>query len=183
MNNSDQERNLPIKNIMDSVSIKKENELEQMESNNIDKINLLEIEVNLLDCVREITLALNVVYERINYELALKYLEQIREIQFNAIMLVKHRSIIDNITKVSHYIGNLNNWSLSKQETIEHVTKANEIRYKASLVLNKFASLFTVLDGQTFQEVYDKKVEEFITKTQHLTNEQICNCTSDKLLK
>jgi len=183
--NSRHQKNPPnnlIKNVMGSLP-NVEVEWKKMESNKADQINLLLTEVNLLDCVYKLSSALSINYKKLSYEIALKSLEQISELQFNALMLIKHRCIVDKITKVTKYVGDVNNWSLSNQETIEHFDKANQIRCKAQKVLHKCISLFTVLDGQTFQEVYDQEVNVFMEKTRHLTNDQIYGCTSDKLYK
>ncbi|XP_060877779.1 hepatoma-derived growth factor-related protein 2 [Metopolophium dirhodum] len=185
VNNSLHERNPPnnlTKNIMGSSS-NVEVEWKQMESNKAVKVNLLLTEVNLLDCVNKLSSALSINYRKLSYEMALKSLEEISELQFNALMLIKHRCIIDKITKVTKYVGDVNNWSLSDQEAIEHVDKAHQIRCKARKVLNKCISLFTLTDGKTFQEIYNQEVDMFIAKTQHLSNDQIYGCTSDKLYK
>ncbi|XP_022166000.1 hepatoma-derived growth factor-related protein 2-like [Myzus persicae] len=179
------ERNPPnnlIKNVMGSLS-NEDVEWKKMESNKADQVNLLLTEVNLLDYVNKLCSALSINYSKLSYEMALKSLEQISELQFNALMLLKHRCVVDKITKVTKYVGDVNNWSLSNEEAVEHVNKASQIRCKAQKVLHKCISLFTVLDGQTFQEVYNQEVDEFITKTRHLTNDQIYGCTTDKLYK
>lgn len=185
VNNSLHEKNPPnnlIQNSMGSLS-NVEVECKQMESNKADKVNLLLTEVNLLDCVNKLSSALSINYSKLSYEMALKSLKEISELQFNALMLIKHRCIIDKITKVTKYVGDVNNWSLSDQEAIEHVDKAHQIRCKARKVLNKCISLFTLTDGKTFQEIYNQEVDLFIAKTQHLSNDQIYGCTSDKLYK
>jgi len=158
-------------------------EWKKMESSKADQINLLLTEVNLLDCVNKLTSALSINYSKLNYEMALKSLEQISELQLNALMLIKHRCVVDKITKVTKYVGDVNNWSLSNEEAIEHVDKASQIRCKARKVLSKCISLFTLIEGKTFQEIYDQEVNTFIAKTRHLTNDQIYGCTSDKLYK
>lgn len=185
VNNNRHERIPPInliKNTMGSLP-NVEVEWKKMEPNKVDQINLLLTEVNLLDYVNKLCSALSINYSKLNYEMALKSLEQISELQFNALMLKKHRCIVDKITKVTKYVGDVNNWCLNSQESIEHVSKAYQIRCKAQMVLNKCISLFTVLDGQTFQEVYNHEVDVFISNTKHLTNDQIYGCTSDKLYK
>jgi len=184
-NNSGYEKNPPvncIKNVMGSLS-NVEVEGKKMESNKSDQIKLLLTEVNLLDYVSELSSSLSINYSKLNYEMALKSLDQISKLQFNALMLKKHTCIVDKITKVANYVGDINNWSLSNQEAIEQADKSKQIRCKAQMVLNKCSSLFTVCDGQTFQEVYNHEVNTFISKTQHLTNDQIYGCTSDKLYK
>jgi len=185
VNNSQHEINPPsnsIKNVIGSSS-NAEAEWKKMESNKAYKVNFLLTELNLLECVNNLSSALSINYSKLSYEMALESLDQISELQFNALMLIKHRCIIDKITKVTKYVGDVNNWSLSNQEAVEHVEKAYQIRCKAQKVLNKCKSLFTLIDGKTFQEIYNQEVDLFIAKTQHLSNEQIYGCTSDKLYK
>uniref|UniRef100_A0A2S2P2J1 Hepatoma-derived growth factor n=1 Tax=Schizaphis graminum TaxID=13262 RepID=A0A2S2P2J1_SCHGA len=185
VNNNRHEKIPPIdliKNVMGSHSNVKV-EWKKMESNKADQINLLLTEVNLLDYINNLCCALSINHSKLNYEMALKSLEQISELEFNALMLKKHKDVVDKIIKVTKYVGDMNNWCLSNEEANEHVIKAHQIRSKAQMVLNKCISLFTVLDGQTFQEVYNQEVNAFFSKTQHLTNDQIYGCTSEKLLK
>jgi len=184
LNSNLQERN-PSNNLIKNMGSLSNVEVEwkKTESNESDKVNLLLTEVNLLDCVNKLSSALSINYSKLSYEMALKSLEEINKLQFNALMLIKHRCIIDKITKVTKYVGDVNNWSLSDQEAIEHVNKAHQIRCKARKVLNKCMSLFTLIDGKTFQEIYNQEVDMFIMKTQHMSNDQIYGCTSDKLYK
>lgn len=144
-------------------------------------IELLSVEVNLLDFVHKLRLALRT--DHANYEVALDVLEQLNDLQVNALMLIKHKEILDTIKKVTKYVGNLAAWSLSKQQTAEHVEKCTLIRNKAEIMFNKFKSLFTIPDGETFQDAYNKEVEDFIAKTKHLTCDQIYGLTSDRYLK
>lgn len=168
-----------LKDLMtDTISTVK-TEWKKTASNKITKVELLHTEVDLLDYIHKLRIALRT--DHADYDKALQLLEQISELQLNALMLKKHEEVVDTIKKVTKYIGNLSEWGLNEQETIEHTEKATQIRRKAETVYNKFISLFTVLEGQTFQEVFQKEVEDFYTKTKHLSCDQIYGITSDKL--
>lgn len=144
-------------------------------------IELLSIEVNLLDYIHKLRLALRT--DHANYQVALDVLEKLNDLQINALMLIKHKEIVDTIKKVTKYVGNLAAWSLSKQQTAEHIEKCTRIRNKAEIMFNKFKSLFTIPDGETFQDTYNREVEDFFTKTKNLTCDQIYGLTSDKYYK
>lgn len=143
----------------------------------LDCVDMLHTEVDLLDNVYKLRLALRT--DHANYQLALDILEQISELQIKPLMLKKHREIVDTISKVTKYVGNPQEWKLNQQDTINHIEKATQIRRKADVVFNKFASLFTIPDGQIFEEFFVKEVEEFFTKTKHLPCDQIYGLTSD----
>lgn len=130
-----------------------------------------------MDNVHKLRLALRT--DHANYQLALDILEQISELKIKPLMLKKHREIVDTIRKVTKYVGNPEEWKLNQQDTINHIEKATQIRRKADVVFNKFASLFTIPDGQIFEEFFIKEVEDFFTKTKHLACDQIYGLTSE----
>lgn len=142
-----------------------------------ENIDILHTEIDLLDSVHKLRLALRT--DNANYETALDMLEQISELQIEPLMLKKHKEIVDTIRKVSKYVGNPEEWKLSEEEAIKHTEKATQIRRKADVVLNKFALLFTIPDGQLFEEHFKKELEEFFLKTEDLTCDQICGLTSE----
>lgn len=175
----DNELPVVLKDLMTDAISNVKTEWKKTGSNKITKVELLHTEVDLLDYIHKLRIALRT--DHADYDKALQLLEQISELQLNALMLKKHEEVVDTIKKVTKYIGNLNEWDLNEQEVIEHTESATKIRRKAETVYNKFVSLFTVLEGQTFQEVFDKEVEDFYTKTKHLSCDQIYGITSDKL--
>ncbi|XP_022166574.1 PC4 and SFRS1-interacting protein-like [Myzus persicae] len=144
----------------------------------ITKIDLLHTECDLLDYIYKLRMALRT--DRVDYEVALELLEHIIELQFNALMLKKHQEIVDTIKQVTRYTGNAKEWNLNEEETILHNEKSTIIRRKAEIIFNKFISLFTVSDGQSFDDIFNKEVEDFFTKTKHLSCDQIYGLTSDK---
>lgn len=168
-----------LKDLMTDAISNVTTEWKKTGSNKITKVELLHTEVDLLDYIHKLRIALRT--DHADYDQALQLLEQISELQLNALMLKKHEEVVETIKKVTKYIGNLSEWGLSEQETVEHTERAFQIRRKAETVYNKFISLFTVLEGQTFQEVFQKEVEDFYTKTKHLSCDQIYGITSDKL--
>ncbi|KAL5235260.1 hypothetical protein ACI65C_002670 [Semiaphis heraclei] len=144
----------------------------------ISKIDLLHTEVDLLDYIHKLRMALRT--DRADYEVAIELLDYIIELQINAIMLKKHQEIVETIKQVTRYTGNAKEWNLNEEETNLHNEKSTIIRRKAEVIFNKFISLFTVSEGQTFEETFNKEVEEFFTKTKHLACDQIYGITSDK---
>jgi len=150
-------------------------------SNKSSTVELLNTEVDLLDCIHKLRMALRT--DHANYQVALESLEQMSVLQMNTLMLKKHKEIVDTIKKVAKYVGNIENWELNPQEAKEHNEKITQVRRKAETVLNKCISLFTVPDGKTFHEIYTKEVEDFYTKTKHLPCDQLYGLTSDKMLK
>ncbi|XP_025195195.1 hepatoma-derived growth factor-related protein 2-like [Melanaphis sacchari] len=144
----------------------------------ITKIDILHTEVDLLDDIHKLRIALRT--DHADYDGALDLLEHIVELQINALMLKKHQEVVETIKQVIRYTGNAKEWNLNEEETILHDEKSSQIRRKAEIVLNKFISLFAVSDGQSFDEIFNKEVEEFFTKTKHLACDQIYGLTSDK---
>ncbi|XP_001946821.2 hepatoma-derived growth factor-related protein 2 [Acyrthosiphon pisum] len=144
----------------------------------ISKIDILHTEVDLLDYIHKLRMALRT--DHADYEVALELLEHIIELQVNALMLKKHQEIVETIKALTRYTGNAKEWNLNEEETILHNEKSTLIRRKAEVIFNKFISLFTVSDGQSFEEIFHKEVEDFFTKTKHLACDQIYGLTSDK---
>jgi len=144
----------------------------------ISKIDLLHTEVDLLDYIHKLRIALRT--DHADYEAALELLDHIVELQMNALMLKKHQEIVETIKQVTRYTGNAKEWNLNEEETNLHNEKSTIIRRKAEVIFNKFISLFAVSDGQSFEETFNKEVEDFFTKTKHLACDQIYGLTSDK---
>jgi len=176
--NEDNELPVAIKDLMVGALTHIETDWKRAGPKKITKIDLLHTEVDLLDYIHKLRLALRT--DHADYERALELLEHIVELQINALMLKKHQEIVETIKYVTRYTGNAKEWNLSKEETILHNEKSTQIRRKAEIVFNKFVSLFTVSDGQSFDEIFNKEVEEFFTKTKHLACDQIYGLTSDK---
>lgn len=147
----------------------------------VSNIEMLNTEVDILDYIHKLRSSLRV--DRADYNIAMEALDCISELQINALMLKKHKEIVDTIIKVAKYIGNAGQWNLSEDDMIEHTDKASQIRRKAEIVFNKFVSLFTIPDGQSFQDVYDKEVEDFYLKTKDMACDQIYSVTSEKCFK
>lgn len=137
----------------------------QVDSNQSVKIDSLQKEVDLLDHVHQLRSALRTTHA--NYEVALEILQKLYNLDIDAFMLIKNTDVIDTIVKVTKYIGNASEWNVTEQEVLQHAEKARQIRHKAQLVFHMFRSLFTVPDGQTFQEVYNKEVNNFMAKTKN----------------
>lgn len=148
--------------------------------NKLTNIELLHTEVEMLDCIQTLRFSLRT--EQADYERAFDALDRFRELQINALMLKKHREVVDTVKQVAKYIGNIEEWDLNEQEIKEHREKIDLVRRKAIKLYHKCVSLFTVPDGESFQEIFSKEVDDFCAKTKHLTSDQIYGMTSDKLI-
>lgn len=174
----DSELPAPLKGLMNNAISNIEAGWEKTEPMKKTKIELLHTEVTLLDCIHKLRLALRT--DRANCEAALKLLDQVNELELlNAFMLTKHTEVVDTIRKISKYVGNVIDWDLDEQAINKHVEKAKQVRSKADAVFNRFVTLFVVPDGKTFQDVFDKEVEDFNIKTKNLACDQIYGLTSD----
>lgn len=142
---------------------------------------LLRTEINLLDYAHKLRLSLKT--DHANYQVALDILEKINDLNINFLMLVKNKEIVDTINKLKYYVGNPADWGLNEQETAEHIEKSALIRNKSETIFNKFKLLFTIPDGETFQDAYNKAVEDFFTRNKNLTLKQIYRITLDTYYK
>jgi len=174
----DSELPVAIKDLMVGALSNIETSWKKTGPKKITKIDLLHTEVDLLDYIHKLRIALRT--DHADYEGALDILEHILELQINALMLKKHQEIVETIKQVTRYTGNAKEWNLNEEETVLHDEKSTQIRRKAEIVFNKFISLFTVSDGQSFDKIFNKEVEDFFTKTKHLACDQIYGLTSDK---
>lgn len=165
--------------IVDSIS-SLESGWKKTAPNKLSNIDVLHAEVEMLDSIYNLRISLRT--EQADYEIALDALERLSELQISPLMLKKHREVVDTVKQVAKYIGNTEEWGLDEQEIKEHREKINLVRRKAVSMYNKFVSLFTVPDGESFQEIFTKEVDDFYTKTKHLTSDQIYGMTSDKLI-
>lgn len=179
----DEDDEIPVvlKGLMTGALSNVETGWKKTSSKKIMQVEILHTEVDLMDYIHKLRSALRT--DGANYDDALELLERISELQINALMLKKHREIVDTIKKVTKYIGNAHEWDLSEDEVIKHSEKATQIRRKAETVFNKFASYFLVPKGQTFQTIYNKEVLEFQSKTKDMDCRQVYGLTSDKQLK
>jgi len=145
----------------------------------METVDILNTEVDLLDRIHRLRLALRT--DRADYDKALEMLKEISELQIYPLMLKKHQEIVETIMKVTKYVGNPQEWNLNEEDAINHTEKASQIRRKADFVLNKFASLFTIPNGQIFEDIFQKEVQEFFIKTKHLACDQIYGLTSENV--
>lgn len=151
---------------------------QELDAKKIAQMELLQVEVDTLDCIHKLRYALSI--KHFNYEMALQSLEQIKKLKINALMLIKHQVIVDTIIKVTKYVGNASEWKLSEQEAVKHSEEAAKVRHMAQTIHHKFVSLFTKRNVKEFKTIYDKRVNEFKTKTKDLDLDQIYGCTSIK---
>lgn len=165
-----------LNNLANDTSPNIEIDWMKVDSNQLAKIDLLQKEVDLLDYVHQLRSALRT--SRANYEIALETLQQLYDLDIDAVMLIKNTDVVDTIVKVTKYVGNAREWNLCEQEVLQHAEKARQVRRKAQVVFDMFKSLFTIPDGKTFQEVYIKEVNDFLAKTKNKSCFQIINESS-----
>lgn len=179
--NEDNELPVALKSLMSGAIAGIETEWKKIIPSKTSSVEILHTEVSLLDYIHKLRLALRT--DHVDYDIALKVLEEMNNLQINALMLKKHQEIVETIKKVTKYVGNASEWNLKDEALIEHADKASQIRNKADIIYNKFVSLFIVPDGQTFQEIFKNEVDDFFAKTKHMACDQIYGITSDKLFK
>lgn len=171
----DPELPVELKNIMVNSISNLESGWKKTAPNKINNIDLLHAEVEMLDCIYNLRVSLRT--DTADYEAAIEALERLSELQINALMLKKNGEVVDTIVQIAKYIGNLDAWGVDEPDVEGHKEKINVIRHKAILVFNKFVSLFTVPAGQTFLETFKKEMEDFYTKTKHLSCDEISGLT------
>lgn len=147
---------------------------------NAAKIENLTMEVTLLTRIHELRKKLQVVGA--DYDSALKTMDEILELPLTELTLKKHPEVVETFQKVMTFTGNSKGWKIDDPDIHEYINKANNIRRKATMVYNKFKSLFTIPEGETFQSVFKKEVEGFLIKTKNLSCDQIYSMTSEEFL-
>lgn len=178
--NEDNELPATIKGLMTGAISDIETEWKKITPSKTASAELLHTEITLLDYVYKLRSALRI--DHADYQAALDVLEQMNQLQsVSALMLKKHKEVVDTIMKVTKYVGNPSTWNPEDAE--DHKEKATQIRNKADLLFGKFMQLFIIPKGVTFQEIYKNEVDNFFAKTKHLACDQIYGLTSDKLYK
>lgn len=103
-----------------------------------------------------------------NYDLAFELLGNFLDLDYPGLSLLKHNYIVDNII----YISNL----VPEGDTVR-MREMEKVRKQANKVLNKFESLFTIPDGQSFQNIFNEEVKNFNEKTKDLSYEEKVSLT------
>ncbi|XP_050428384.1 hepatoma-derived growth factor-related protein 2 isoform X2 [Adelges cooleyi] len=178
--NQDDELPANLKNLMKGAIDHLDVEWSKVTTSKAVKVECLTTEVDLLDCVYHLRMALRT--DKADCDKAIKILDQMAELKINTLMLKKHSEVVDTVKKVTMYIGNRKEWETNDEEANEMSEKTAKVRRKANMVFNKFRALFTVPDGQSFLDTFKKEVDDFYTKTKHLACDQIYGLISEKQL-
>lgn len=171
-----------VKDIKFVVKINKEDS--NMNSLNVTQnkeanVELFQTELDMLEYIHQLRGSLVINY--VDFELAFDILERLSELKINALILKRNCDVVETIENITRYIGNMNEWDIDAQKTAEYNERIIEVRRKAKIVYDKFASLFTVPDGQTFYEIFKNEVKLFDSKVKHLSYEEIHGLTADIL--
>lgn len=169
-----------VKDIKPIVNMNKEdsemnslNVVQKLEAN----VELFQTELDMLDYIYQLRCSLVINY--VDFELALDVLKRLSELKINALILKRNCEVVETIENITRYVGNMDEWDINAQKATEYNEKIIEVRRKAKIVYNKFASLFTVPDGQKFYEIFKKEVKIFNMKVKHLSCEEIHGLTAD----
>lgn len=147
-------------------------------SNDKSRINVLDKELELINALNQLRMALQ--SDHTHYNLALNLLDKIKNIEVNALMLKKHAIVVYTIIKVTHYFGDSS--TTNKNEIIEHTKMCALIRKKAQKILRNFTSLFTIPKGKLFLEIFDQELKIFHERTSLLTETEIHGLISEDSL-
>lgn len=141
------------------------------------KLSALRTEGEMLEI--QLQIQKNLALEKANPELgqSLKYLDELISLQLNPLMVKKHSSVIIFLKNLQNYNGNIGARSLSEKEKILFTSQEALIRFKAKVAYDKIQSLFHVPYGWTFQEFFDKEMEEFKKNTKSLTSVEFLSLT------
>lgn len=171
-----------VKNIKPVVKVNKEdldmnslNGTQNKEAN----VELFQTEFDMLNYIHQLRGSLVIDY--VDFKLACDTLERLSKLKINALMLKRNCEVVETIENITRYIGNMDEWDIDEQKTVIFKAGIIEVRRKAKIVYNKFASLFTVPDGQTFHEIFKKEVKAFNMKVKHMSCEEIHGLTTDIL--
>lgn len=101
-----------------------------------NKLQWLKIESSLVEL--DVMIKTSLGLDKADPGKALKYLEQMLELEIDPLMLKKHQHVVDMIKRLRRYIGNVREWKLKDKELADFKEKAEEIRKKAEIVYSKF---------------------------------------------
>ncbi|XP_014211274.1 PC4 and SFRS1-interacting protein [Copidosoma floridanum] len=151
-----------------------------VDKENALKVKTLRIESQIIFLDTQIRSSLGL--DQANADECLEAMDQLMDLQINQLILKKHSHIIETIKRLRRYVGNLNDWKLTEQETIVFKQKADLIKKKAELIYEKFKKQFTIPEGKTFWEAFVAELDVFKKHTQHLTHEEFYSLLVDPTL-
>lgn len=142
-------------------------------------VELFQTELDMLNYIHQLRSSLVINY--VDFQLAFDALERLSKLKINALILKRNCDVVETIENITRYIGNIDEWGIDVKKIAVYNANIIEVRRKAKIVFNKFASLFIVPDGQKFYEIFKKEVKAFNMKVKHLSYEEIHGLTADIL--
>jgi len=151
----------------------------QMQSRK-EKVRWLRVEQRLIDL--DIAIKTAVHYEHPNMPKCLELLDELYQMPITPLMLKKQPDIVTTIRKLRKYIGPQTEPSDPK-DAEEWRTNSEKIRLKADAVFHKIQACFTVPEGDSFWDAFEKAVVEFRDVTKGLDRSQVLHMVADPTTK
>jgi len=147
----------------------------QMQSRK-EKVRFLKVEQRIIDIDHAIKVAVH--YEHPDMPKCLELLDEFYQLPVATLMLKKQPDIVTTIRKLRKYIGPQIEPSDPKLGK-EWEMNSQRIRFLAEQIILKLSSDFTINDGDTFWDVFEKSVEKFQEETRTLDPGQIVHLVID----
>lgn len=151
----------------------------QMQSRK-EKVRWLKVEQRLIDL--DIAIKTAVHYEHPNMPKCLDLLDELYQMPVTPLMLKKQPDIVTTIRKLRKYIGPQTEPSDPK-DAEEWRSNSEKIRLKADAVFHKIQACFTVPEGDSFWDAFEKAVVEFRDVTKGLDRNQVLHMVADPTTK
>jgi len=151
----------------------------QMQSRK-EKVRFLRVEQRLTDL--DIEIKTSVHYEHPDMPQCIELLRELYKMPITPLMLKKHPDIVTTLRKLRKYIGPQIEPSDPKISE-EWGRNAEKIRVQADYVLKQLQFGFTINDGDSFWDVFERALVEFREETKGLDDNQIFNMVVDPTVK
>jgi len=145
-----------------------------------EKVRWLKVEQRLIDL--DIAIKTAVHYEHPNMPKCLDLLDELYQMPVTPLMLKKQPDIVTTIRKLRKYIGPQTEPSDPK-DAEEWRSNSEKIRLKADAVFHKIQACFTVPEGDSFWDAFEKAVVEFRDVTKNLDRNQVLHMVADPTTK
>lgn len=144
------------------------------------KIKLPQIEIKIIFHVEKIKNQLTI--QNPNVVKCLEIIMIVRDIikTVNQIMLIKNPNLIETFARLSSYKGDLENWSLSHEETLKFIESAAKIRKIASDIFDDCKKNFNFQGTKIeFWHFFRKIANTFLEKTKNFSADFISKLCYD----
>ncbi|XP_077292004.1 JIL-1 anchoring and stabilizing protein [Arctopsyche grandis] len=148
-NKLEMDLNLPQDEVQ---SLKQDKEMEIKRK----KIAALKVEQRLLEIEKSIRSTLG--YEAADTDHCLQLLDELSDLPITKVMLLKNSPVVTLIKRVRQYVGNLDQWKLSEEETEKFKESAKVINKKAQSCYEKFKWLFDMKNDDAFRDYYSQQL-------------------------